>query len=451
MITILQFLRSGKNQRIEQAWPQRCEARRRQVPRAATQRQGQTKSFALTLCLKTMGCLLLLSMIFALSANAQVSPYPFMRPQFLDNNGKPLAGGKLFTYQAGTSVQQTTNCDALGSVLNQNPVLLDAGGRPSGSAGSSSCGIFLGANAYRFVLQNSLGSQIWSIDNITAGNLSLLSSANTWTGVNQWNNSSIFNGPTNFNVGFTSTGPNFLAGGGSLTGTWAGGPVFSGSPNFSGGFIATTGSFSGQITSTVIAGTAPFVVASNTMVAALNSNFLEGCDWASPCPIGTTAPNTGIFTTLTANTSFTLNGGTTQIGTQGNGTKLLTASTVTGNSKFLCTDNVGGGSATTANCPSIPVNVQNFTFCASGCNIAGTPCSTSGASYAKCSTTINLPAPYTDANYAAVCQGVTSTQFPYIDSISKTSSSITVVTANGTSNGAMVSTWAEIDCVTSHN
>jgi hypothetical protein len=412
-------------------------------------------STALTLSLKTAARLVILSIIFVLlgvSANAQVSPYPFVRPQFLDNTGKPLAGGKLWTYQSGTSVQQATYCDALGTVLNQNPIIMDAGGRPAGTAGSSSCGIFLGANAYKFVLQNSLGSQIWSIDNIAASSTSLLASANTWTGTNQWQNNSTFNGPVSMNVGFTSTGPNFLSGGGSLTGTWSGGPIFSGLPNFSGGFLATTGTFSGQITSTLATGTAPFVVTSTTVVPNLNASLLGGCYWAAPCPIGSLTPTTGVFTALTANTSFTLNGGTTQIGTQGTGTKLLTAGTVTGNSKFLCTDNVGGGSATTANCPSIPVNVQNFTFCPSGCNITGTPCSTSGASYAKCSTTINLPAPYTDTNYAVVCQGITSTQFPYIDSVAKTSSSsITVVIANGTSNGAMVSTYQELDCQSSHN
>ena len=411
-------------------------------------------STALTLCLKTAARLALISMIFALfglTANAQVSPYPWVRPQFLDNTGKPLAGGKLWTYQSGTSVQQSTYCDALGTVLNQNPILLDAGGRPSGSAGSSSCGIFLGANAYKFVLQNSLGSQIWSIDNIAASSTSLLASNNLWTGTNQFNNTTTFSGPVSMNVGFTSTGPNFLSGGGSLTGTWSGGPVFSGLPNFSGGFLATTGTFSGQIISTVPIGTPPFVVTSTDVVPNLDASLLQGCNWASPCVIGSTTPNSAAFTVLTASTSFALAGGTTQIGTQGTGTKLLTAGTVAGNSKFLCTDAAGGGFATTTACPTIPVTIQNFTFCPSGCNITGTPCSTSGASYAKCSTTINLPAPYTDTNYAVVCQGVTSTQFPYIDSISKTSSTITIVIANGTSNGAMVSTFAELDCHTSHN
>lgn len=71
---------------------------------------------------------------------------------------------------------------------------------------------------------------------------------------------------------------------------------------------ATTISASGQITSTVSTGTAPFVVASTTAVTNLNSSLLLGGTWASPGTIGSTTPNTGAFTTLVASGQTSLGG-----------------------------------------------------------------------------------------------------------------------------------------------
>jgi hypothetical protein len=49
--------------------------------------------------------------------------------QFLDNNGKPLSGGKIFTYDAGTTTPQTTFTSRTGLVPNTNPIILDSAGR----------------------------------------------------------------------------------------------------------------------------------------------------------------------------------------------------------------------------------------------------------------------------------------------------------------------------------
>ena len=49
--------------------------------------------------------------------------------QFLDNNGKPLSGGKIFTYAAGTTTPQTTFTSRTGLVPNTNPIVLDSAGR----------------------------------------------------------------------------------------------------------------------------------------------------------------------------------------------------------------------------------------------------------------------------------------------------------------------------------
>lgn len=65
----------------------------------------------------------------------------------------------------------------------------------------------------------------------------------------------------------------------------------------------TTLSASGQITSTVSTGSAPFVVASTTNVANLNASSLSGATFAAPGAIGGGTPSTGAFTTLTSNGS----------------------------------------------------------------------------------------------------------------------------------------------------
>lgn len=50
--------------------------------------------------------------------------------QFFNNEGKPLNGGKIFTYQAGSfTTQQTTYTTLTGDVENSNPIVLDSSGR----------------------------------------------------------------------------------------------------------------------------------------------------------------------------------------------------------------------------------------------------------------------------------------------------------------------------------
>lgn len=55
-----------------------------------------------------------------------LSPSPFLK--FFDNNGAPLANGKLFTYAAGTTTKQATYTDSTGTTPNTNPIILDARG-----------------------------------------------------------------------------------------------------------------------------------------------------------------------------------------------------------------------------------------------------------------------------------------------------------------------------------
>lgn len=67
-------------------------------------------------------------------------------PQFLDSNGKPLSGGLVWSYAAGTTTPLTTYTSREGDIANSNPVVLDADGRAS---------IWLSANvAYKLVLES---------------------------------------------------------------------------------------------------------------------------------------------------------------------------------------------------------------------------------------------------------------------------------------------------------
>lgn len=86
---------------------------------------------------------------------ALISPAPIL--QFFSDAGDPLAGGKLYTYIAGTTTPQTTYTDQTGVTANTNPVILNARGEAS---------VWLGTSSYKFLLKTSLEVTIWTIDNI---------------------------------------------------------------------------------------------------------------------------------------------------------------------------------------------------------------------------------------------------------------------------------------------
>lgn len=83
---------------------------------------------------------------------------PWTRVRFLDANGAPLSGGKLYTYLTGTSTPKATYSDS-GGTLNANPVILDAEGYTD---------VWLDNDAdYRFRLENSAGVLQWQRDDIS--------------------------------------------------------------------------------------------------------------------------------------------------------------------------------------------------------------------------------------------------------------------------------------------
>jgi len=87
--------------------------------------------------------------------------------QFFDANGDPLAGGKIYAYQAGTSTPQDTYTSSTGGTPNANPVILDAAGKAS---------IWLGTAAYKFVIKDSSDTIQDTVDNYTPFNAGAASS-----------------------------------------------------------------------------------------------------------------------------------------------------------------------------------------------------------------------------------------------------------------------------------
>jgi len=92
-------------------------------------------------------------------ASVLLSPYGIGQ-QFFDDNGVPLAGGLIYTYQAGSSTPLVTYTTNAGTIANANPIVLDAAGRVPQEIW------LLTGYSYKFVLQNANAVLIQTLDNI---------------------------------------------------------------------------------------------------------------------------------------------------------------------------------------------------------------------------------------------------------------------------------------------
>lgn len=92
---------------------------------------------------------------------------PNAKQAFFDNNGRPLVGGKLFTYAAGTSTKLATTVSDSGA-NNANPIILDFRGE---------CNLWIPPNvAYKFILAPSTDTDpptkpIWTVDRLVSSQL----------------------------------------------------------------------------------------------------------------------------------------------------------------------------------------------------------------------------------------------------------------------------------------
>jgi hypothetical protein len=80
--------------------------------------------------------------------------------QLFDNSGNVLTGGKIYTYEAGTTTPASTYTTPIGNTFNSNPIIADASGRLSNEIWLPVSG------AYKFVLKDTNDVLIATYDNI---------------------------------------------------------------------------------------------------------------------------------------------------------------------------------------------------------------------------------------------------------------------------------------------
>jgi hypothetical protein len=102
-----------------------------------------------------------------------LSPVFGVAGQLFDNNGNPLAGGKIFTYAAGTTTLVDTYTNSLGNIAHSNPIVLDGAGRvPSGEIWLTD-GI-----QYKFVVEDAASNLIGTYDNLIGINSNFVAFTN---------------------------------------------------------------------------------------------------------------------------------------------------------------------------------------------------------------------------------------------------------------------------------
>jgi hypothetical protein len=80
--------------------------------------------------------------------------------QLFDNSGNVLTGGKIYTYEAGTTTPAATYTTPIGDTFNSNPIIADASGRLANEIWLPVSG------AYKFVLKDTNDVLIATYDNI---------------------------------------------------------------------------------------------------------------------------------------------------------------------------------------------------------------------------------------------------------------------------------------------
>lgn len=92
---------------------------------------------------------------------------PNIRSRFSDLNNEPLVGGKLYSYEAGSTTPLATYVDQAGATPNTNPIILDANGEAV---------VFITSGVqYKFILTDANDVVIWTQDDVSgvgfSGNL----------------------------------------------------------------------------------------------------------------------------------------------------------------------------------------------------------------------------------------------------------------------------------------
>jgi len=118
---------------------------------------------------------------------------------FYDSDGDPLSGGLIYTYEAGTDTPKATFTTQAGTVEQTNPIVLDSAGRA----------VWWIEGSYKYVVKDSLGNTIKTVDNVTSFSVSsedstqILQSGLINGGFQVWMRNSTF-GPLGSGLSYTA-------------------------------------------------------------------------------------------------------------------------------------------------------------------------------------------------------------------------------------------------------
>lgn len=113
--------------------------------------------------------------------------------QLFDDSGNVLTGGKLYTYEAGTTTPLVSYTSSAGNIAHPNPIILNAAGRvPTGE-------IWLEyTKLYKFIVRTSNDVLIATYDNI-GGSFNASSIIANFTGTGSQVNFTLASNPANEN------------------------------------------------------------------------------------------------------------------------------------------------------------------------------------------------------------------------------------------------------------
>lgn len=110
---------------------------------------------------------LLFVVLLALASVAQGAVYSLPwgpKPQFVDANGAPMSGGTVSTFLATSTTPQVTYTDSTGGTANPTTITLN-------TRGESPNEVWLtGGVSYKFILKDSAGATVWSVDGVSGVN-----------------------------------------------------------------------------------------------------------------------------------------------------------------------------------------------------------------------------------------------------------------------------------------
>lgn len=102
---------------------------------------------------------MLVALLPVVSSGQTGTVMPAAERQFLDNNGDPCAGCKLYAFATGTSTPEPTYSDRALTSSNTHPIVLDSAGRAT---------IFLTDTTYDFQLDSAADVTIWTRSGVTS-------------------------------------------------------------------------------------------------------------------------------------------------------------------------------------------------------------------------------------------------------------------------------------------